>query len=98
MTQWKKSVKRDMKVDRMMPECFALLSRTEFAQCINCHDLRISDEPMLFSKLLRGVQGRISNAFSTKNTTDKRRQLYCAIANIMVMLSAIEGQWWKEVE
>lgn len=98
MTQWKKTMKRDMKVDRMMPECFALLSRMEFGQILNNNNIRICDEPMLFSKLLRGVQVKISNAFSTNNTTDKRRQLYSAIANIMVMLSAIEGQWWKEVE
>ena len=93
MTQWKKAVRTNAKIDAKMPECFALLSRNAFAKWIDEHSFREADEPELFYKLLRGVQGRVSAAFAATSATEKRHQLYVAISVIMVMLSEIEGKW-----
>ena len=93
MTQWKKAVSADSKIDAKMPECFALLARNAFAQWVDSRSFRESDERELFYKLLRGVQGRISWAFAATSATEKRHHLYGAISVIMVMLSEIEGKW-----
>ena len=93
MTQWKKAVSADAKIDAKMPECFALLARNAFAQWVDSRSFRESDELELFYKLLRGVQGRISWAFAATSATEKRHHLYGATSVIMVMLSEIEGKW-----
>ena len=93
MTQWKKAVRTDAKIDAKMPECFALLARNAFAQWVGGRAFRESDELELFYSLLRNVQSRISWAFAATSATEKRHQLYGAISVIMVMLSEIEGKW-----
>ena len=93
MTQWKKAVRTDAKIDAKMPECFALLSRNAFAQWVGGRSFREADELELFYSLLRNVQSRISWAFAATSATEKRHQLYGAISVIMVMLSEIEGKW-----
>ena len=92
MTQWKKAVRAEGKVEEQMPECFALLSRNAFAAHRTTSSLRGESEAVVFARLFGNVGRQIGYAFATKNTTDKRLYLYSAVANIMLMLSLIEGK------
>ena len=82
MTQWKKAVRTDAKIDAKMPECFALLSRNAFAQWVVGRAFREADELELFYSLLRNIQSRISWAFAaTRGECERNREGFCAPCN-----------------